>query len=89
MTNKASAAAWSVLLAAALGFIAPTLDAHDEYIPAVAAIKDDTAARLQAMDAAADAKTLEMIKVYEQEDFDVMRGVVYEPIEHATAYPAE
>lgn len=40
----------------------------------------DTALLLAQQDAAARAAELELLRQYEQADFDVMRGVVYEPV---------
>ncbi|QMT34812.1 hypothetical protein [Neisseria wadsworthii] len=46
---------------------------------------DDTAARLVQMDAAARAAEIEVLRQYENVDFDWVKGVVYEPVEDAAS----
>ena len=59
---------------------APPPEAYGrDYAPLIAQIADTTTERIQAADNAAREREAALLKQYEQTDFDVMRGVVYEP----------
>lgn len=63
--------------------IAPTLDANDPHLQPLPPLLREAAAqeRIAAQDAAARAAEAALREIYEQEDFEIMRGVVYEPQE--------
>ena len=70
--------AFSLLAASACE--APPPEAYGrDYAPLIAQIADTTTERIQAADNAAREREAALLKQYEQTDFDVMRGVVYEP----------
>ena len=70
--------AFSLLAASACEAPPPTKAARD-YAPLIAQIADTTTERIQAADNAAREREAALLKQYEQNNFDVMRGVVYEP----------
>ena len=67
------------LLAASACEAPPPAKAARDYAPLIAQIADTTTAKMAAADQAARAAELEALKVYEQADYNAMRGVVYEP----------
>ena len=69
----------ALFLTAAL-LIGPSLDAADPYLkPLNPPAEDQTQLLLQSAEQRAAEEAAALLKIYEQEDFDVMRGVVYEP----------
>ena len=69
--------AFSLLAASACE--APPPATTRDYATLIAQIADTTTAKMAAADQAARAAELEALKVYEQADYNAMRGVVYEP----------
>lgn len=70
----------TLLIASSCDAPPPEATAHD-YAPLIVQAADTTAARLNTADKAARAQETALRKTYKQKDFDVMRGVVLEPVE--------
>ena len=68
----------TILFLAVALLAAPSLDAQDHYLNPPAA--DLTQQLLQAKERQAEAEAAELSKYYEEmTDYEIMRGVVYEP----------
>ena len=81
---KTRIAAWTVAFFLSAAFIAlPTMDAHDPYLQHAAqntASEPTSAEIIAAKDLQAEAAAAAAAKQYEEmDDYQVMRGVVYEP----------
>ena len=73
----------TILFLAVALLAAPSLDAQDHYLQSQNPPADyPTRQLLQAADLRAEAEAAELAKHYEEmNDYEVMRGVVYEPTE--------
>lgn len=76
---KSPLAAWTAAFFMGAAFVAmPTLDSQDEYLQA----EETAAERVAKLDQQASQEAAEAQKHYEEmTDYEVMRGVVYEPTE--------
>ena len=76
---KSPLAAWTAAFFMGAAFVAmPTLDAQDQYLQTT----ETAAERVSALDRQAAQEAAEAQKYYEEmTDYEVMRGVVYEPAE--------
>lgn len=76
---KSPIAAWTAAFFMGAAFVAmPTLDAQDRYLQAAQA--ETAAERVAKLDQQASQEAAEAQKHYEEmTDYEIMRGVVYEP----------
>lgn len=86
MLTKITTGLIAVAAIGAVAAIAPTLDANDPHLqPRSIVLQTEAQAapntRLAEQDAAAIAAADALREIYEQEDFDIMRGIVMEPEE--------
>ncbi|WP_153705587.1 hypothetical protein [Eikenella exigua] len=76
---KSPLAAWTAAFFMGAAFVAmPTLDSQDRYLQAAQA--ETAAERIAKLDQQAEQEAAEAQKQYEEmTDYEIMRGVVYEP----------